>query len=111
MITVIQRAAVRSRSLHSSAVIRSGHGPYEVLHPNAPIISLFIATQHLPFKSGEKEAGPFAVKLVAYLGLGFSIPFIASFYQMCVHQHCILSHYSDLLLEVNPSRGPHKNRL
>ncbi|KAE9410382.1 hypothetical protein BT96DRAFT_1011933 [Gymnopus androsaceus JB14] len=71
-LALASRSAARAQShvfrrqLHASNVVRSPHGEYH----------------HLPFAwPGDKKAG-FAIKLVAYLGFGFSIPFIAGFYQI-----------------------------
>ncbi|KAF9075930.1 hypothetical protein BDP27DRAFT_1256859 [Rhodocollybia butyracea] len=61
--------AVLKRQLHTSNVARSGHGEYH----------------HLPFAwphTNSKTKTSFAIKLTAYLGLGFSIPFIAASYQL-----------------------------
>jgi hypothetical protein len=36
--------------------------------------------QHIPFNYDRK--GPLAIKTFLYLGTGFSIPFVASYYQL-----------------------------
>jgi hypothetical protein len=38
--------------------------------------------KHLPFKLPGERKGIFAIKLFAFLASGFSIPFLASAYQM-----------------------------
>ncbi|KAF8913819.1 hypothetical protein CPB84DRAFT_1840614 [Gymnopilus junonius] len=61
-----QNAVIGSRAFHASKAARSDHGHYH----------------HLPFQwPGEKKLS-FGVKLGIYLITGFSIPFIASAYQL-----------------------------
>ncbi|TFK43620.1 hypothetical protein BDQ12DRAFT_718819 [Crucibulum laeve] len=61
-----QQTLVRARAIHASASARSAHGHYH----------------HLPFQlPGDKKAA-FGAKLMVYLSVGFSIPFIASYYQL-----------------------------
>ena len=38
--------------------------------------------QHLPFAYENKRA--FGVKLASYMLIGFTLPFVASWYQLCV---------------------------
>ncbi|PPQ92375.1 hypothetical protein CVT25_008725 [Psilocybe cyanescens] len=63
--SVIRQQAL-SRSFHASKTARSAHDDYH----------------HLPFQwPGEKKA-TFGAKVAVYLAFGFSIPFIASYYQI-----------------------------
>jgi len=56
----------RFRAFHASALRRSDHGHYH----------------HLPFNfPGEKKAA-FGFKVFTFLAAGFSIPILASFYQL-----------------------------
>ncbi|KAJ3894580.1 hypothetical protein GG344DRAFT_73883 [Lentinula edodes] len=59
-------SAVFRRQLHASGAIRSPHGEYH----------------HLPFAWPHDKKASFALKLTAYLGIGFAIPFIAGAYQL-----------------------------
>jgi len=60
------QSSVIKRQIHSSNVVRSSHGDYH----------------HLPFAWPHDKKASFAIKLAAYLGLGFSIPFIAGAWQL-----------------------------
>ncbi|PPQ69565.1 hypothetical protein CVT26_001567 [Gymnopilus dilepis] len=63
-----QNAALGSRAFHVSRVARSDHGHYH----------------HLPFQwPGEKKV-TFGAKVAVFLLTGFSIPFLASLYQLSV---------------------------
>ncbi|KAF5393686.1 hypothetical protein D9757_000108 [Collybiopsis confluens] len=64
--TAITRSAVFKRQLHSSNAVRSGHGEYH----------------HLPFAWPHNKKASFAVKLVAYVGVGFALPFAAGAWQL-----------------------------
>ncbi|KAF9055192.1 hypothetical protein BDZ89DRAFT_1152983 [Hymenopellis radicata] len=73
-LSVIARAPVRSRpvaqwsrSMHVSRPVRSSHGAYT-------------AEDAVPFSSKSKPM--FALKLIGFLGFGFSIPVLASAYQL-----------------------------
>ncbi|KIK65356.1 hypothetical protein GYMLUDRAFT_38804 [Collybiopsis luxurians FD-317 M1] len=59
-------SAVFKRQLHASNTVRSTHGEYH----------------HLPFAWPHDKKAGFAIKLVAYLGLGFAIPFVAGAWQL-----------------------------
>ncbi|KAJ4466504.1 hypothetical protein J3R30DRAFT_2269729 [Lentinula aciculospora] len=59
-------SAIFRRQMHASNAVRSPHGEYH----------------HLPFAWPHDKKASFALKLVAYLGFGFSIPFIAGAYQL-----------------------------
>jgi hypothetical protein len=52
------------------------------LHLNELIVTG--VPQHLPFKWPGEKKGRFALKVFAYMFTGFSIPFLAAEYQMCV---------------------------
>ncbi|KDR83837.1 hypothetical protein GALMADRAFT_133240 [Galerina marginata CBS 339.88] len=63
----LRRSALSgARGFHASKVARSDHGHYH----------------HLPFQFPGEKKFAFGVKLCAYLGVGFAIPFIASAYQL-----------------------------
>ncbi|KAJ3766363.1 hypothetical protein FB446DRAFT_653929 [Lentinula raphanica] len=59
-------SAILRRQLHASHAVRSSHGDYH----------------HLPFAWPHDKKASFAIKLTAYLGLGFAIPFVAGAYQL-----------------------------
>ncbi|ETW84383.1 hypothetical protein HETIRDRAFT_449869 [Heterobasidion irregulare TC 32-1] len=66
MSILIRAPALRQQILRSrlTAPSRGAHGEYK----------------HIPFKHDNKPA--FAVKVAVFLSLGFSVPFLASFYQL-----------------------------
>ncbi|KAF8057968.1 hypothetical protein FPV67DRAFT_1364525, partial [Lyophyllum atratum] len=61
-----QQASARARSFHTSSSARSAHGHYH----------------HLPFNLPGEKKGIFAVKIIAFLGTGFAIPFAAAKWQL-----------------------------
>ncbi|KAJ7047458.1 hypothetical protein C8F04DRAFT_1247106 [Mycena alexandri] len=63
MLRLARVPAPAFRQLHTTAHLRSGHGPYN----------------HLPFTAPFQGAPsvPFAVKMFVTLTVGFSIPFVA----------------------------------
>ncbi|GLB33717.1 putative cytochrome c oxidase subunit VIIc [Lyophyllum shimeji] len=62
-----QQALARARSFHTTAVARSEeHAHYH----------------HLPFQFPGEKKGIFAAKLIAFLGTGFAIPFLAAKWQL-----------------------------
>ncbi|KAJ3999518.1 hypothetical protein F5050DRAFT_1737452 [Lentinula boryana] len=64
--TARARSVIFRRQLHASHGVRSPHGEYH----------------HLPFAWPHDKKTSFALKLTAYLGFGFAIPFIAGAYQL-----------------------------
>jgi cytochrome c oxidase subunit 7c len=54
-------------------------------------------TQHIPFNyEGSKAA--FGAKVAVFLLSGFSVPFLASYYQMYVQKYLLVGVMSDLQL-------------
>ena len=81
-----QNAALGSRAFHVSRVARSDHGHYHVRSRLHMVVSSSYLTplQHLPFQwPGEKKV-TFGAKVAVFLLTGFSIPFLASLYQLSV---------------------------
>jgi len=77
------------RSIHATAPARSAHGDYHV----CLLLSRCLKTrlkpcnvllQHLPFKFPGDKKGRFGAKVFVFLFTGFSIPFLASAYQLYV---------------------------
>ncbi|KIM46274.1 hypothetical protein M413DRAFT_441358 [Hebeloma cylindrosporum] len=64
--TALRQQAIRARAFHASGPARSVHGDYH----------------HLPFAWPGDKKFSFGVKVSAYLALGFSLPFFASWYQL-----------------------------
>lgn len=68
---------VQSRGMH-------GEGEYKVCssqrNPRYPAGKFKYMLQHIPFDYDKKL--PLAIKTFLYLGTGFSIPFVASYYQL-----------------------------
>ena len=76
-----------ARSARSNVLVQSRgmHGEYKVrlsrrdLHfPGGKLTN--VEMQHIPFDYDRKV--PFAIKTFLYLSTGFSIPFVASYYQL-----------------------------
>ncbi|PPQ64696.1 hypothetical protein CVT24_008323 [Panaeolus cyanescens] len=61
-----QRVAVNARSFHASGPARSAHDDYH----------------HLPFAFPGQKKAAFGTKLTLFLVSGFSIPFVASVWQL-----------------------------
>ncbi|KAF8351541.1 hypothetical protein F5887DRAFT_938029 [Amanita rubescens] len=67
MLSTAARSLVRKRAFNTSALRRSEHGDYK----------------HFPFDlPTQKNKGIFGLKLFLFMASGFSIPFIASAYQL-----------------------------
>lgn len=80
----LRQVAVRARA----APVRSMHGEYKVRRPYE-LVGVFPrpltwcrGLQHIPFDYSKK--GIFGAKVAAYLVTGFSVPFVAAYYQLYV---------------------------
>ena len=89
-LTLLARASARqsiarTRALHTTSPVRDVHGHYHVRIVFSPALRLAPLTlfKHLPFDfPTSQNKGIFGLKVAAYLITGFSIPFVASWWQL-----------------------------
>jgi len=71
-------ALVQSRGMHGEYKVRLSYRP-EKPSPSGCEVDKRVM-QHIPFDTDKKV--PLAIKTFLYLSTGFSIPFLASYYQL-----------------------------
>lgn len=89
-LTLLARASARqsiarTRALHTTSPVRDVHGHYHVRIVFSPALRVAPLTlfKHLPFDfPTSQNKGIFGLKVAAYLITGFSIPFVASWWQL-----------------------------
>jgi hypothetical protein len=74
------------------------------------LVNLEFRVQHLPFKWPGQKKGVFGFKLFVFLASGFSIPFAAAAYQLCVSRIMLTIDYRYFVVGKRPE-GRERTRI